>query len=82
MARRAGGRTLAGTGLARAAELLKSHAMAVPEVARRVGYNSESSFVRAFKKRYNMTPGTYRRSKRGTSHRARPANVHWDPLLS
>jgi AraC-like DNA-binding protein len=71
-----------GVRVARAAELLKSHAMAVPEVARRVGYNSESSFARAFKKRYSMTPGTYRRSKRGTSHRSRPANVHWDPFLS
>jgi len=35
--------------------------MGLTEVARQVGYESESSFGRAFKRYFGMSPGTYRR---------------------
>jgi AraC-like DNA-binding protein len=34
----------------------------VSEVARGVGYDSDSSFIRAFRKRFGAAPSEYRRS--------------------
>lgn len=46
----------------RAADLLKSPAIGVAQVASQVGYDSDISFARAFKRRFGMAPGAYRRS--------------------
>jgi AraC-like DNA-binding protein len=44
-----------------AAEMLVGSDAALAEVARRVGYSSEFAFNRAFKKHFQVPPGTYRR---------------------
>jgi AraC-like DNA-binding protein len=44
-----------------AAEMLLGSDAALAEVAHRVGYSSEFAFNRAFKKHYQVPPGTYRR---------------------
>ncbi len=48
--------------LAIGATLLHRTAMSIGEVARRIGYSSEASFGRAFKRAFGVGPGTYRRS--------------------
>ena len=45
-----------------ARELLKTTALGVPDSGERVGYQSELSFVKAFKKLHGMTPRAYRLS--------------------
>jgi AraC-like DNA-binding protein len=47
--------------LRRAADLLTNSYMSVKEVASAVGYQHESSFVRAFGHRFAQSPGCYRR---------------------
>jgi AraC-like DNA-binding protein len=44
-----------------AAELLRSSAEGLAEVATRVGYDSEFAFGRAFKRHHGMSPGLFRR---------------------
>jgi transcriptional regulator GlxA family with amidase domain len=44
-----------------AATLLLEENLTVGEVSRRVGYESETAFSSAFKRRYGTAPGTYRR---------------------
>jgi len=46
----------------RACELLRTNRLPLVEVADRVGYESEISFSRAFKKILNVTPAEYRRA--------------------
>ncbi len=46
-----------------AADLLQDGQLAVREVAGRVGYESEPSFNKAFKRRFGLSPGAYRRTK-------------------
>lgn len=41
--------------------LIEEKKMKVQEVARRVGYNNSQSFIRHFKKHYNITPGGFRK---------------------
>ena len=43
-----------------AAALLRSTEKQIKEITRAVGYEHEPSFVRAFKKRFNCSPGVYR----------------------
>ena len=43
-----------------ARELLSTTTMRVGDVGERVGYQSELSFVKAFKKLHSMTPRAYR----------------------
>jgi AraC-like DNA-binding protein len=43
-----------------AAALLQGSDAALAEVARRVGYESEFAFNRAFKRHYEVPPGVYR----------------------
>ena len=45
-----------------AAGLLKRGHLAVSKVAEQVGYTSEASFSKAFKRRFALAPGQYRRS--------------------
>jgi len=51
--------------LMKAKELLKDGNFPVSIVAERVGYNSEVSFNRAFRKKFNLTPGKYKRISLG-----------------
>ena len=41
--------------------LLTDESMTIADVAAQVGYTSTLTFTRAFKARYHMTPGEYRR---------------------
>ena len=43
----------------RAAQLLKTKALSLHEAARRVGYQNEASFARAFKRHWGVTPGGF-----------------------
>ncbi|MEM8683713.1 MAG: AraC family transcriptional regulator [Pseudomonadota bacterium] len=45
-----------------ARELLKTTSLRVPDIGERVGYQSELSFVKAFKKLHGMTPRAFRLS--------------------
>lgn len=45
----------------KAAELLKSSELSISEISMYVGYPDSNYFVKKFKKRYGMTPSTYRR---------------------
>jgi AraC-like DNA-binding protein len=47
--------------LARAASYLADGGVSVSEIARRTGYDSESSFTKAFARHFGMAPGAYRR---------------------
>jgi AraC-like DNA-binding protein len=44
-----------------AAQLLSGGQQPLPDVARRLGYESEFAFSRAFKRNYGVAPATYRR---------------------
>lgn len=58
-------RYLAELRLALAATSLEGSDEALSELAARVGYSSEFAFSRAFKRRYGVAPGTFRRLLRG-----------------
>lgn len=53
-------RYLTRTRLARAAALLQNGDTSLAEIAQRVGYGSEFSFAKAFKRAFGVAPGTYR----------------------
>jgi AraC-like DNA-binding protein len=42
-----------------AKQLLQEHQFTIPEVAARVGYNSEAAFNRAFKRAAGVPPGLW-----------------------
>jgi AraC-like DNA-binding protein len=48
--------------LRKAASLLRDGGASVGEVAAQVGYDSEASFNKAFKRSIGVAPGAYRRS--------------------
>jgi AraC family transcriptional regulator of adaptative response / methylphosphotriester-DNA alkyltransferase methyltransferase len=50
--------------LGNAAELLARQPLTVADVARLVGYGQPSHFVKAFRRRYGMTPGAFREAAR------------------
>ncbi|MBM7583371.1 YesN/AraC family two-component response regulator [Caldicoprobacter guelmensis] len=50
-----------------AVNLLVNTNLSVSEIADAVGYNSSNSFCRAFRRRYGMSPGQYRRIHRDLS---------------
>ena len=52
-----------------AAELLASTDLSVGQIARRVGYDSQEAFSRAFKRRMGAAPSVWRRP--GAAHRRR-----------
>jgi AraC-like DNA-binding protein len=53
--------------LARATSLLCTGRIGVKQVANRVGFESEASFSKAFKRVYGVPPGLYRREVRATA---------------
>ena len=46
----------------RAAQLLRTEVLSLQEVGRRVGYQNEASFARAFKRHWGMPPGEFART--------------------
>ncbi len=50
--------------MTKAAQLLRESQLSMTEVAERVGYQSEASFNRAFKRWEGIAPGAYRRDRR------------------
>ena len=52
--------------LEQARQLLQIGEMNVAEVAHQIGFADRSYFSKAFRKQFGLTPGTYRRSQRGT----------------
>jgi AraC-like DNA-binding protein len=55
-----------------AAELLSGGSHPLPEVAKRIGYESEFTFSRAFKRSYGVAPATYRRHAASSGPDRRP----------
>ena len=47
--------------LQKSRELLTTTRLPISGVCERVGYGSEAAFIRAFKRSFNLSPGTYRR---------------------
>jgi transcriptional regulator GlxA family with amidase domain len=54
------------------AEILQSSEDSVARIAENVGYGSEASFNRAFKKEFGYPPAQFRRRARQTATEARP----------
>ncbi|MBQ8748085.1 MAG: AraC family transcriptional regulator [Clostridia bacterium] len=52
------------TRMDRAGWLLRTTELSVREISEQVGYNSETSFFKAFKSNYGMTPHAYRKAKK------------------
>jgi transcriptional regulator GlxA family with amidase domain len=59
-------------------QLLNDGSLPISEVARQVGYESESAFVRRFKEEFGAPPGQLRRSNRSSNEAAAPESVHDD----
>ncbi len=57
------GEWLSETRLQRAARLLANGYMSVKEIAHGVGYEHVSSFIRAFERRFALTPARYRKRR-------------------
>ena len=72
-------RYLARCRILHAAQLLEAEDLSVNEAMLRVGYESESSFTKAFQRHLGCTPAAYRNSKRdvraGHSRRVEPAAI-------
>ncbi|GEM_PF-5271358 len=49
--------------------LVRRSERGLKEVAATVGYRQVSAFVQAFRRRYGLSPGTYRRMRRGEAIR-------------
>src|SRR5215831_15913476 len=62
---------LANERLEKAADLLRCTEMRVKEITYSVGYGREPSFNRAFKKRFETSPATYRKQQRHFSQVSR-----------
>ncbi len=61
--------------LTAAAELLTQGSIPVRQVAGRVGYRQPSHFARAFRRRYGVSPSTYRTNLRQAARRTEPEKV-------
>ncbi|MEK3871110.1 MULTISPECIES: helix-turn-helix domain-containing protein [unclassified Paenibacillus] len=59
----------------KACELLRDTPLKVADIALRVGYQNENSFIRAFRKNKSMTPGKYRETNKFSGGYADPANA-------
>jgi AraC-like DNA-binding protein len=62
--------------LARAATLLRTQPATLIEVARDVGYDSEAAFSKAFKRRFGLAPGAYRRRPMDGRHPTHDVTGH------
>ena len=62
---------LASERLEKAADLLRFTEMRVKEITYNVGYCQEPSFNRAFKKRFDTSPASYRKQQRSLSRVSR-----------
>jgi AraC-like DNA-binding protein len=51
----------------RAGSLIHDHSLSIGAVAQAVGYESESSFNKAFRREYATTPGRYRKAQRASA---------------
>lgn len=67
---------LVGRRLEAAARLLSTPSITVRDVAQRVGFRQSPHFARAFRRRYGVSPSTYRANAgpRATCHEAPAAN--------
>ena len=54
----------------KARALLAESPLTIGEIARAVGYDSESSFNRAFSQRFGKTPGTERKRAEGEAEKS------------
>lgn len=61
--------------LTAAAELLSQGSISVRQVAGRVGYRQPSHFARAFRRRYGLSPSTYRSNLRQAARRTEQDKV-------
>ncbi len=61
-------RYLARCRILRAAQLLESERLSVSQAMQRVGYESESSFTKAFQRHLGCTPAAYRGGRRASHH--------------
>jgi AraC-like DNA-binding protein len=52
----------------KASRLLETSHAGVAEVAKRVGYDAEAAFSKAFKRWIGVAPGAYRRTSESRSH--------------
>jgi transcriptional regulator GlxA family with amidase domain len=76
---------LLGVRLRNAAELLAHQPLTVTDVARLVGYRQPSHFVKAFRRRFGMTPGAFRdaaRRKAAVANAARTCRREDPPPLT
>jgi AraC-like DNA-binding protein len=76
---------LRGVRLRNAAELLAHQPLTVTDVARLVGYRQPSHFVKAFRRRFGMTPGAFRdaaRRKAAVANAARTCRREDPPPLA
>ena len=62
--------------LRNAAELLTHQPLTVTDVARLVGYRQPSHFVKAFRRRFGVTPGAFRDAARSDTTVVAAATVH------
>ena len=58
---------LAGWRLQLAAQQLKASELPTKTIADRAGYESEAAFSRAFKRRFGLPPGEWRRQQHGSA---------------
>lgn len=61
--------------LSMAAGMLKEHHHSLGRIADSIGYESEAAFSRAFKQRYSVSPGQWRRGVRGPTSSATPTTA-------
>jgi AraC-like DNA-binding protein len=64
------------------AQLLKSTSRGVAEIAAEVGYESEPSFNRAFKRQFGLPPARYRSHSRAVLSASAPATTNSQPRMA
>lgn len=67
--------------MTRAADMLRWQPVAVADVAWNVGYESVSSFTRAFRNFFGVTPAAYQRAQAPRYAEAISGHMHWTPFL-
>lgn len=72
---------LTGLRIDKACELLQGTTMKIAEIAKRVGYQNENSFIRAFRKVKSITPGKFRESSKYPNEYADPPKPRHSGVL-